>query len=50
MMRVGVFACVAGVACGPSLMWSGHTDDRAHRIEIVEHDGRAYVELDGRPR
>jgi hypothetical protein len=38
------------VGCGPSLIWSGHTADRRHRIEVVERAGLSYVIIDGQRR
>ncbi len=50
-MRAALVALVATTAaCGPSVMWSGRTADRRHRIEIVERSGLSYVVIDGQKR
>ncbi len=40
----------AASGCGPSLIWSGHTPDRRHAVEVIEDAGLRYVVVDGRRR
>ncbi|MBV8760399.1 MAG: PD40 domain-containing protein [Deltaproteobacteria bacterium] len=37
---------LAVAACGPHLVWHGHTPNRRHDVRVVEHHGQ-FVELDG---
>ena len=42
-------AAVSG-GCGPSLIWSGHTADRRHTVEVIADGGVSYVVVDGQRR
>ncbi|HTR55067.1 MAG TPA: hypothetical protein VMJ10_30485 [Kofleriaceae bacterium] len=46
MMRALVLVGVAA-SCGPTLIWSGHTEDRARSIEIIEDGGSDHFVVDG---
>jgi len=45
-----VLAVALAAGCGPAVLWSGHTPDRRHRIEVIEEDGIHWVLVDGRRR
>ncbi|MEO8844793.1 MAG: hypothetical protein ABI591_23600 [Kofleriaceae bacterium] len=34
-------------ACGPTLVYSGHTPDRAHRVEVMKQGDAQFVVVDG---
>ena len=48
-MIVLVLAAALG-GCGPARIWSGHTADRRHTVEIVADGGLSYVVVDGQRR
>jgi hypothetical protein len=35
-------------ACGPSILFSGHTPDRTRRVDVLDDSGLQYVAIDGR--
>ena len=41
--------CIAmlAIGCGPTLVWYGHSQDRRHRVQVIERGGRQYIERDG---
>ncbi|MGE0399912.1 MAG: hypothetical protein AB7T06_24565 [Kofleriaceae bacterium] len=44
-LALALLGALAG--CGPKILWSGHTDDRARRVEIVKDGDESYVVIDG---
>ena len=38
---------LALAACGPTLVYSGHTPDRAHRVEVMKQGDAQFVVVDG---
>lgn len=50
-MRAASLLVVAAFgACGPTVIWSGHTADRQRRIDVVQQGGLDYVAIDGERR
>ncbi|HEY4244132.1 MAG TPA: hypothetical protein VGM88_30170 [Kofleriaceae bacterium] len=47
---LGAALALASAACAPELVWSGHSADRAHAIEIRAHAHRQWVVIDGERR
>lgn len=39
---------LALAGCGPTILWSGHTDDRARRVEIVKDGDATHLVVDGK--
>ncbi len=48
--RVAVFALLLAACGGPAVIWTGHTPDRRRTVEVIEHDDRQYVVVDGQRR
>ena len=50
-MRPSVLAlAVALAACGPKVLWTGHTADRRAQVDVLEHNGATFVVVDGHRR
>jgi hypothetical protein len=49
-MRAAALALVACAACAPTVLWTGRTADRRHRVEIVRGSGAQWVIVDGQRR
>lgn len=52
-MRSWLALCAVGVAlgaCGPKTIWTGHTADRLHTVDVVRDSGYDYVVVDGQRR
>src|SRR5204863_8186242 len=49
-VRLALALGVLAAGCGPAVIWSGHTADRRHQVEVVERSGLRYVIVDGQRR
>lgn len=49
-MRKVALAAVALAACGPRVIWTGHTADRRHTVAIAHDGDRQWVYVDGQRR
>ena len=50
MTRAIALAVAVLAGCGPSVIWSGHTLDRHHRVDVIQDAGLQYVAIDGQRR
>ena len=48
--RAAALALVACTACAPTVLWTGRTADRRHRVDIVQGAGAQWVVVDGQRR
>lgn len=49
-MRSLTALALAATGCAPTVIWSGHSADRRHRIEVVQEAGHQRVIVDGARR
>jgi hypothetical protein len=48
--RIAAVALAACTACAPTVLWTGRTADRRHRVDIVQGAGAQWVVVDGQRR
>src|SRR5438094_5425641 len=49
-LPAAVLALAASAACAPTVLWTGRTADRRHRVDIVQGSGAQWVMVDGHRR